>query len=228
MRTVLAWASLAIAWAVASVGGSTGGRGRGSKPTNTSGSPDPSSRLPSSAAISTGGGRAALRVRIAVDVWAASVSLGIGPIASRPPASHTISSAWAAPVTPPATRSAAPSMPVPNARAIIRPIADPIDSPMPDRGKQAAKHDEWPDRGREAPERIDQVRQREDREHAAADRAEQAADLGQGPRPEPEHDGEHHQDDGDEVERIHSGDGPTGRAGRQSNARGGPRALVVA
>ena len=120
-----------MALAVASVGGSTGGRGRGSNPTNTSGSPEASSSVPSSAAISTGGGRAAFSVRIAVDVCAASVKRGMGPIASRPPASQTISSAWAAPVKPPATRSAAPKTPFPSPRATIRPSVEPIDSPIP-------------------------------------------------------------------------------------------------
>ena len=120
-----------MARAVASSGSETGGRGSGSKPMKTSGRPDASSRTPSSAAISVGGGRTAFRPRTAVDVWAASARRGTGPSASSPPASQMMSRAWAAPTNPPATRSAAPMTPVPSARATVRPMAEPIDSPRP-------------------------------------------------------------------------------------------------
>ena len=104
----------------------------------------------------SGGGRTALSVRIAVDVWAASVSRGTGPIASRPPASHTTSRAWAAPVRLPATRSAAPRNPLPSDRAAVRPMAEPIDSPMPTAISSAGEDDVRPDVDGDRVEWLDQ------------------------------------------------------------------------
>ena len=89
--------------------------------------------------MSVGGGRTALRPRTAVEVWAASVRRGTGPMASRPPASQMMSSAWAAPTKAPSTRSAALRTPVPSARARRRPRVDPIDSPSPTASSRPAR-----------------------------------------------------------------------------------------
>ena len=130
-------------------------------------------------AISVGGGRTALSVRMAVDVWAASVRRGTGPIASRPPASQTMRSAWAAPVKPPADRSAAPRNPLPS-----EPRGRPADRRAdrfadPDRQQQAGQHDVRAHVDGNVVERLDEDGQRQDEQRAAADGAEQAADLGQ-------------------------------------------------
>ena len=206
--------------AVASLGRSTGGRGSGSKPTNTSGRPESSSRLPSPVAISVGGGRTALSVRIAVDVWAASVRRGTGPIASRPPASHTMRRAWAAPVMLPASRSAAPRNPVPSDRAAVRPMAEPTDSPMPDRHQQAGQHDVRADADRDRCRAARPGRARPRIASAPPPTApSRPPTCGQRSGVEAEDDGEDDQQDGDEVERVHRADRRTGRSWSRAVAR---------
>ena len=101
--------------------------------------------------------------------------------------------------------------PSPRARAIIAADGRPERFADPDREEEAGQHDERPQSRPGAVERLDEEGQGEHDDRAAADGAEQATDLGQGPRSEPEQDGEHHQDDGDEVEWVHWRDGRTGR-----------------
>ena len=67
-RAVLASAGSAMARAWGLAGTSTGGAGKGSRPTNTSGSPLASISWPMSPAISVSGGRYALRFRMTVEV----------------------------------------------------------------------------------------------------------------------------------------------------------------
>ena len=79
-----------------------------------------------------------------------------------------------------------------------------------DRHEEPRQDDVGADADRDAVERLDENGQREHREHAAADRAEQPADLRQGPRAEPEDEASDDQDDRDEVERVLPPDRRTG------------------
>ena len=117
-------------------------------------------------------------VRTAVDPPAVSARRGIGPSASRLPASHTISSAWATPSAEPAVRSAVLSRPSPSRPASARP-SPASDSPMPTATTADQDHDRA-DRRVDARQRIPGG-QGQDRGRAARDRADQAEDLGIAP-----------------------------------------------
>ena len=188
--SVLASASAAMARAFGSSGRSTSGAGSGSNPTNTSGSPDASSRSPNSTATSETGGRMSVRVRTVVEEPASSESRGTGPIAAMFPTSQMTRSAWAIPKIVPPTRSAALRTPVPRARAMRRPIADPTVSPRPTASEEPGQDEERTERRIDVAQELLEPGQGQDREHAAADRADQPADLGQRARPESEQGGQ--------------------------------------
>ena len=200
---MLVSATAAIARAWRSFGRSTGGAASGSKPTKTSGRPVASSQPPRPTAISVGGGRMVVIVRTAVEPPAVSARCGIGPSASRLPASHTMSRAWTTP-------EARPDRPVGGPEQAVTELAGghPTE-PRPDRfadrdrSDEPDEHDDRSERGVDPRQRIGEVGEGEDGRGAAGDRPDEPRDLRDGARP-PAEDGRHDDEQQRErVERVH-------------------------
>ena len=187
-----------------------GRRGRGSKPTKTSGRPVVSSQPPSPTATSVGGGRMAAIVRTAVE-----------PPAVRRGAERALRPAGCRPATRPAGLDAPSRSPpfgrlpeeqaVAEPRAATRPIAAPIDSPRATAPMRPTRTRIGRIDGLEPGQGIGQVGQGEDGQDAAADRARSARHLRDGPGTPAEDECHDDEQQRDGVDRVHHDDRRTGR-----------------
>ena len=98
---------------------------------------------------------------------ASSASRGTGPSAAMLPTSQMTSSAWAIPKIVPPTRSAALRTPVPRARAMRRPSADPTVSPRPTASSSPVRTRNGRRVGSTSRRNVLEPGQRQDGEHAA-------------------------------------------------------------